>query len=403
MAMDNREQVGSSFKPSVLSTAVSQGRDVQNSILNGIEPMCVPPDSTPVFRSAFSTATTNCPTGFEVNIPGENSGPLSVQKAAAISSDPAFEDLVHRVGTQKTVDMAKSFGVNVADGPQGSGLQRKVGEVGMALGIASLTVEEQATTFATLANDGVYVTPHVIAQITQNGNAIPLKISRRQVLTPTQAADVDFALSADTSPGGTAFPNAVLNPSRPTIGKTGTTDDEQSAFFLGAIPQYSLAIGMFTNEQNGQPGGQSLAGLPSVNGQPSGNGGNWPATIWQTFMNNKEFSTLPVLQLPTPDFTGFSMWNQVPPQPKKPKPKPNQCTTGHRHFGLCPPNGGGPPLPPGPPGVQGGQGPAPNPTAPFGAGGGILGANAVGVALLQAARIRRRRGTGIRRRRGSGG
>ena len=403
MAMDNREQVGSSFKPYVLSTAVSQGMDVQNSILNGIEPMCVPPDSTPVFRSAFSTATTNCPTGFEVNIPGENSGPLSVQKAAAISSDPAFEDLVHRVGTQKTVDMAKSFGVNVADGPQGSGLQRKVGEVGMALGIASLTVEEQATTFATLANNGVYVTPHVIAQITQNGNAIRLKITHRQVLTPAQAADVDFALSADTSPGGTAFPNAVLNPSRPTIGKTGTTDDEQSAFFLGAIPQYSLAIGMFTNEQNGQPGGQSLAGLPSVNGQPSGNGGNWPATIWQTFMNNKEFSTLPVLQLPTPDFTGFSMWNQVPPQPKKPKPKPNQCTTGHRHFGLCPPNGGGPPLPPGPPGVQGGQGPAPNPTAPFGAGGGILGANAVGVALLQAARIRRRRGTGIRRRRGSGG
>jgi membrane peptidoglycan carboxypeptidase len=368
--------------------------DVQNSILNGIEPMCVPPDSSPVFRSAFSTATTNCPAGFEVNIPGENSGPLGVQKAAAISSDPAFEDLVHRVGTQKTVDMAKAFGVNVADGPQGSGLQRKVGEVGMALGIASLTVEEQATTFATLANNGVYVTPHVIAQITQNGNTIPLKITRRVVLTPAQDADVDFALSADTSPGGTAFPNAVLNPNRPTIGKTGTTDDEQSAFFLGAIPQYSLAIGMFTNEQNGQSGGQSLGGLPSVNGQPSGNGGNWPATIWQDFMN-KEFSTLPVLQLPTPDFTGFSMWNQVPPQPKKPKPQPNPCTQGHHHFGLCPPpgRGGGPPT--GLPGL-----PMPNPTAPT--GGGILGANVVGVALLQAARIRRRRAPRIRRRRPGG-
>jgi membrane peptidoglycan carboxypeptidase len=379
--------------------------DVQNSILNGIEPMCVPPDSPLSSQSALSTATTNCPApGFEVNIPGEGSGPLSVQKAAAISSDPAFEDLVHKVGTRATVNMAKAFGVNVADGPQGSGLASKVGEVGMALGIASLTVEEQATTFATLANDGVYVTPHVIAQITQNGNAIRLKITRRQVLQPAQAADVDFALSADTSPGGTAFPNAVLNPSRPTIGKTGTTDDEQSAFFLGAIPQYSLAVGMFTNEQNGQPGGQSLGGLSSVNGQPSGNGGNWPATIWQTFMN-KEFSTLPVLQLPTPDYTGFSMWNQVPPQPKKAKPKPNPCRPGHRHFGLCPPNGGGP-NPPGPPVLPI---PTPNPTPPF--GGGILGANVIGVALLQAARIRRRPargirhgpGAGIRRRRGPGG
>ncbi len=379
MATQNREQVGSSFKPYVLATAVSEGMDVQDSTLNGIEPMCIPPDSTPTLRDTLSTETTNCPPDwFPVNIAGENSGPLSVPKAAAISSDPAFEDLIHRAGTQATVTMAKAFGVNTADGPQGSGLQSKVGEVGLALGIASLTVEEQATTFATLANDGEYVTPHVIAQITENENGttvtIPLKITRRQVLSPQAAADVDFALSFDTSPGGTAFPNGVLNPSRPTIGKTGTTDDEQSAFFLGAVPQYSFVVGMFTNEQNGQPGGESLGILPSVNGQPSGNGGNWPATIWQTYMQN-EFAGLPIEPLPAPDYTGFTMWDQVPPQPKpKPKPTPNPCLPGHRHFGLCPP-----------PGVP--TPPNPLPTPPF--GGGILGANAVGAVLLQAARIRR--------------
>jgi membrane peptidoglycan carboxypeptidase len=396
MALQNREQVGSSFKPYVLATAVSEGMDVQNSILNGIEPMCIPPDSTQQLRDTLSTQTTNCPPDwFPVNIAGENSGALSVPKAAAISSDPAFEDLIHKAGTQDTIKMAKAFGVNTIQ----SGLQAQHGEVGLALGIGSLTVEEQATTFATLANNGQYVTPHVIAQITENHNGttatVPLKITRRQVLTPAQAADVDYALSFDTSPGGTAFPNGVLNPSRPTIGKTGTTDDEQSAFFLGAFPQYSMAVGMFTNEQNGQPGGQSLGILPQVNGQPAGNGGNWPATIWQTFMQN-EFSTLPVVALPTPDYTGFTMWNQAPPQPKKPKPHPNPCPPGHRHFGLCPPptRGGGPPT--APPGLPQ---PNPNPTAPF--GGGILGANAVGVALLQAARIRRRRAPGICRRQGT--
>ena len=387
MALQNREQVGSSFKPYVLATAVAEGMDVQDSILNGIEPMCVPPDSSLALQDTLSTETTNCPPDwFPVNIAGENSGPLSVPKAAAISSDPAFEDLIHKAGTQATINMAKAFGVNTADGPQGSGLQSKVHEVGLALGIASLTVEEQATTFATLANDGEYVTPHVIAQITENQNGttatVPLKITRRQVLSPQAAADVDFALSFDTSQGGTAFPNGVLNPSRPTIGKTGTTDDEQSAFFLGAIPQYSFAVGMFTNEQNGQPGGESLALLPSVNGQPSGNGGNWPATIWQTYMQD-EFAGLPIEPLPTPDYTGFTMWNQVPPQPKpKPKAKPNPCLPGHRHFGLCPPTGL--PTPPNP---------GPVPTPPF---GGILGANAVGAVLLQAERIRRRRRSGGR-------
>jgi membrane peptidoglycan carboxypeptidase len=383
MATQNREQVGSSFKPYVLATAVSQGMDVQNSILNGIEPMCVPPDSTPQDQMMLSLKTTNCPASFfPVNIQGENMGPLSVPKAAALSSDPGFEDLVHRVGTQATINMAKQFGVNTADYPDGSGLQAKAGQVGMALGTASLTVEEQATTFATLANDGVYVTPHVIAKITEsNGNTVPLKITRRVVLNPAQAADVDYALTFDTNcnaPGtgpaacGTAVPNGELSPLRPMIGKTGTTDNAQSAFFLGAIPQYSLAVGMFTNQQNGSTTGQSLNGLPEVNGQGGGFGGTWPATIWRTFMQD-EFASLPILPLPATDFNGFVKWDQVPKQPAKPQPhrnpgqnlNPDQNCPGHHHrlFGLCPPAGGGP-TPPTPTTPSPTSSATPTPTAP---------------------------------------
>src|SRR5258708_6921093 len=223
--MQNREQVGSSFKPYVLATAVHEHMNVQTSILNGIEPMCVPPDSTSQTRAELSLHTTNCPPNFfPVNIAGENSGSLTVPKAAAISSDPGFEDLIHRAGTQATINMAQKFGVDTSSGASGgSGLQSKVGEVGLALGIASLTVEEQATTFATLANDGVYVTPHVIAQITDNGSLAPLKITRRQVLSPAQAADVDYALSFDTNcnaparkttPSRTAPPTGHPDPAR---------------------------------------------------------------------------------------------------------------------------------------------------------------------------------------------
>jgi membrane peptidoglycan carboxypeptidase len=332
MATESRNLVGSSFKPYVLATAVSEGMDVQDSVLNGIEPMCVPPDSQPM---TFSTETTNCPASwFPVDIAGENMGPVSVTQAAAQSSDPAFEDLIHRAGTAQTIAMAKAFGVNTT----ASGLANDKGDVGIALGIASLTVEEQATTFATLAADGKYATPHVIAHITQNGNSVPLKITYRQVLTPAQAADVDYALSFDTI-NGTASDQGQLTPTRPTIGKTGTTDQAQSAFFIGAIPQYSLAIGMFTNSQNERPGGQTLNILPTLVGnQTGGYGGAWPTAIWRTYMNN-EFSTLPIAQLPTPDYVGFTKWDQVPQSDiKKPKPhpNPNQCPAGeHRIFGVC--------------------------------------------------------------------
>ena len=336
MAMQSRNLVGSSFKPYVLATAVHEGMNVQTSILNGVEPMCVPPDTMPL---TLSLESTHCPPDyFPVDIGGENLGPIGVAKAAALSSDPAFEDLVHRAGTQATINLAKAFGVNVGPASQGgSGLQAKAGEVGIALGTASLTVEEQATTFATLAADGLYATPHVIARLSAGGTKIPLKITYRQVLTKAQAADVDYALSFDTV-YGTAYPNGVLDPVRPTIGKTGTTDQAQSAFFIGAIPQYSMAVGMFTNSQNEVAGGQTLNVLADVNGQGGGYGGAWPTTIWQAYMQ-REFASLPVAQLPTPDFAGFTKWVQVKPKPKHKHPNPSPSCGyrhGHRFGNPCP-------------------------------------------------------------------
>ena len=59
MAVYNREQVGSSFKPYILSAAVKQGMNVQTSTLNGYNNLCIPPDSAPSTYpvTAIPTAT----------------------------------------------------------------------------------------------------------------------------------------------------------------------------------------------------------------------------------------------------------------------------------------------------------------------------------------------------------
>ena len=184
-AMVSRNQVGSSFKPYVLAAAVKQGMNVETSKLNGTSPLCVPPDNTAQNRMTLSKPKRGgCPPLWATVTPDNatKNGPVPVNAATAASSNPAFVDLAHRVGTQNIIDLAKSFGVDV--GKQGSKLQSYLGETGIALGIASLTVEEQATTFATLANRGNYHTPHVIAKITRNGQSIPIKVVHSIVLTP---------------------------------------------------------------------------------------------------------------------------------------------------------------------------------------------------------------------------
>ena len=45
--LSTREQVGSSFKPYVLSAAVKEGMNVQTSTLNGYNILCIPPDTEP--------------------------------------------------------------------------------------------------------------------------------------------------------------------------------------------------------------------------------------------------------------------------------------------------------------------------------------------------------------------
>jgi membrane peptidoglycan carboxypeptidase len=223
---------------------------------------------------------------------------MSVAQAEAQSSNTAFTDLIHRVGTRNVVTLAKQFGVNTAN----SGLQGDVGHVGMALGQDSLSVTEQDTMLATLTNNGTYHAAHLIQQVSQGTVNYPARVKSTQVLTPAQDSQVQYAMSFDTVNGtGTA---AAMSDGRPIIAKTGTTDNSKSAFFIGAIPQYALSVGIFTASQSDT----SPETLDSLGGNVGGGfGGYWPARIWNTFAQD-EFASLPIQQFPTPQFTGQT-WN----------------------------------------------------------------------------------------------
>ena len=362
MALQNREQVGSSFKPYVLALARQQGMNVMTSTLDGHSPLWIPPVAEPM-TYASQTPPANGAGYYQVgNDAGDpQANGVSVVTASAESLNTAYTDLYHRVaGTdgQDIITLERNLGVNVSS--SASGLYTMRDEVGSALGQASLTVEEQASTFSTFANNGEYIAPHVIMEIQQQqpGQAMSTtmaKATRRQVLTPDEASDVDYALSFDTKPGGTA-PNAGLPDGREIIAKTGTTNLSQSAFFIGSIPQFTLAVGMFTNQQgcpanvsgcqsaanleSAPPAGvQTLYGLAGLQGY----GGQMPASIWHDFAM-QEFAAMPAESFAAPDFGG-TPWNLLGPYTPKPKPTasptPTATCLGFFFGRHCHDNGGG--------------------------------------------------------------
>jgi membrane peptidoglycan carboxypeptidase len=277
------------------------------------------------------------PIGTPVGPKGDNLWKTTVQNALAQSSNTAFTDLAHRASTTSIIQMAANFGVDI----KASGLSGDIGLVpAVALGESSLTVNEQAQMIATIDDNGVFHQGHVVKywQLPDGPEQTP-SIESHVVLTPAQASQVQYAMEA-TTVDGTAVDAAVGLGGRQIIGKTGTTSNEHSGFFIGAIPQYALAVGMFTNEQNSANADtNSLAELGG-----GGFGGYWSAKIWNTFAQ-AEFASLPAESFQNPQFSG-QLWNMIGkiPKAKKKKKTPAKCNQvnpgrGHgRRFAVTVPD-----------------------------------------------------------------
>ncbi len=129
-ALQSRNQVGSSFKPYVLATAVKQGMNVQTSQLTGFSPLWIPPDVDPTTFASLqqpSPLLHDASSYFEVQndeVSNPNR-PVSVVDATAMSLNTAYTDLWHRVagnnpnGANNVTDMAKAFGVDVSSMKRG--------------------------------------------------------------------------------------------------------------------------------------------------------------------------------------------------------------------------------------------------------------------------------------------
>lgn len=273
-------QAGSTFKPFALIAALEQGISLQ-TIWNG--------DGPKIFDDFIGRP-------YEVSNYGDKSfGDQTLLSATGKSINTIYVPLGIKVGVDKVIDAARRAGIpdSVAMFPSPS----------VVLGVPSPRVIDVANAFATFAANGVRAKPILIKEVLGSNKGIlyQSRIETEQVFDEAVMSDLTYALG-EVVRAGTAS-SALRGFGRPAAGKTGTSQQNASAWFTGYTPQLATSVAFFRDDAT-----QSLNGIGGLN---SVTGGSFPARIWNAYMK-AALKGQPVLEFPAPANIGGTEPTPIP-------------------------------------------------------------------------------------------
>ena len=233
-------QPGSSFKPIVYSTALD----------NGYTPSTVVVDA-PIEIDQGQGAGIWRPENYST---GKYYGPTTLRNALTRSLNTVTVRLAQDIGMPMIGEYAKRFGV-YDDLPN---------YLSYALGAGETTVMRMVTAYSMFANGGKRVKPTLIDRIQDRyGHTIyrhdqrecrgcdapggwksqpePVLIDRREQVLDSMTAYQITSMMESVVQRGTA--TVVRDVGKPIAGKTGTTNDEKDAWFIGFSPD--LVVGIY--------------------------------------------------------------------------------------------------------------------------------------------------------------
>jgi membrane peptidoglycan carboxypeptidase len=249
LAVQGARQTGSSFKPFTLVAALENGFSINDSIL-GTAPCRIPnPGSAPWEPD---------------NVEGSSGGVLSLTDATVSSVNCAYARLVSLVGPEKVVETARRMGITAELQPF----------LSLTLGAQPVSPLDMASAYATLAADGQRHAPQFVDEVLDSQGKLLFKNEPKgePVLSPQIARTVNQTLT-QVMQRGTGRAAAV--PGWRAAGKTGSTDRNTNAWFVGYTPTLATAVWMGNPDED----------IPMTNvGGLTVFGGTYPARIWKAFM-----------------------------------------------------------------------------------------------------------------------
>jgi penicillin-binding protein 1A len=212
-------QPGSSFKPIVYLSAIDS---------YGFTPATVVDDSPRTFRVGDQFWTPG-------NFDGKFLGRMTLQRALEKSRNIISADLVSRIGADAVIRYARKLGI-------ASRLQRVMS---IALGSSEVTLLELSRAYGVFAARGVLVDSTFITKIVDRHGRVLFdadaeRLTHASPVISEQSAFIMTHMMKGVVERGTAIKVKALN--RPTAGKTGTSNNQMDAWFIGFTPQWVCGI-----------------------------------------------------------------------------------------------------------------------------------------------------------------
>ena len=254
----DRAMAGSTMKPFGLIAYMQAGGTIED-MYNGNSPLQITDKRTGEVTPPLS------------NYGDYSFGYVNMIRATALSINTPFVEMNNEMGPGKTREAAVKLGL-----PEDTlGLDDTIRNI---LGSASPHNLDLTRAYATIASGGLRSTPHIIKEVTRyDGEQIyqgPTSTERVFDSEIISAALPGMQASAQWGSGEKA---GIIG--RPVLAKTGSSEENRSAQFAGAIPQLATVVSMYQIGENGNE-----VSITPFGGEYEVTGSTWPGTVWQSYM-----------------------------------------------------------------------------------------------------------------------
>ena len=210
-----RRQPGSAFKPIVYAAALDKGKTLVSTV-----------DDSPIEFARSETELWK-PKNYDETF----LGPIPLLEALAKSRNLATVRLLNEIGVDTAIGMARNLGIR-------SPIERNLS---IALGSSGVTPLEMVTAYATFAAGGQRPTPFFIREVQDGEGRVLERTDPKlvQAIAP-ETAYLTIRLMQEVLRTGTGASAKGL--SKNLAGKTGTTNENTDAWFIGGLPNLIAGV-----------------------------------------------------------------------------------------------------------------------------------------------------------------